>query len=109
MSTTTPVTSTPASTTPIPSTPSPAREAMRRTGVVALFGASTAAAYVGLRFQMPLLFAPFLCALGGAFLPKGNVTRTVLFSIAAVGCVAVAAIAVFLLLLIMTFSGAQFG
>src|SRR3954452_13348528 len=100
---------TPNTTTPLQPTPSPGREAMRKTGLVVLFGASAAAAYVGLLVQMPLLFAPLLCALGGVFLPKGNVTRTVLFSIAAVGCVSLAALVAFWLILVAMFSGAQFG
>src|SRR5690348_15125868 len=99
---------TPNTANPVQPQPSPGREAMRKAGLVVLFGASTVATYVGLQTQMPLLFAPLLCALGGVFLPKGNVTRTVLFSIAAVGCVALAAMVALWLILLAMLSGAQF-
>src|SRR4051794_11366741 len=85
------------------------REFGRRAGLVALFGAATAAAYVGIHVREPLLFAPVLCALGALVLPRGSTLRVVLLAIAAAGCVAMLAVLAFYVLLIAVFSGVRFG
>src|SRR4051795_13309717 len=85
------------------------REFARRSGLVALFGAATAAAYVGVRVQAPMLLVPVLCALAAMFLPRSSTVRVVLLSIAAVGCCALAAMVAFWLALLVVFSGVQFG
>src|SRR3954468_20848509 len=79
------------------------REFARRSGLVALFGAATVAAYVGIHVQEPLLLAPILCALGALFLPRSSTVRVVLLSIAAVGCLALAAMVAFYLALLVVF------
>jgi putative effector of murein hydrolase LrgA (UPF0299 family) len=84
-------------------------EAMRQVGIVTLFGVSTAIAYLGTRTQMPLLFVPLLVALVGVFLPRGQTARTVLLSIAAVGCVAVVAFGLFVLMVFTVLSGSHLG
>src|SRR3954453_3452373 len=95
--------------TPVQPMATTRHEFARRSGLVALFAVATAAAYVGIRVQAPMLLAPVLCALGALFLPRSSTVRVVLLSIAAVGCLVLAAMVAFWLALLVVFSGAQFG